>query len=233
MRSALKFVLALLVTTLLMLAFRALCLTTYTVEGDALKPSFVNGDHVLVNRWSYGLRTGGGRLLGCARWFGSPPGRGDLVAFNCPLDSASPVAYRPVYICFCTALPGDSVKTGGMTMTVPGRMHIISVTEQNAPLLSFIYNHYENRKAAVRGGTLYLDGTPTRCAAFSKDYYWMTSGRRNDYNDSRFFGFVPDDHIIGKVSMLLYSVDPNRPFYDCLRSGRTLLNIRTDARKVP
>ena len=90
MKFALKFVMALIVTTLLMLAFRALVFTVYTVRGTALEPCLVDGDRVLVNRWSYGLRAGGYGPFGYARWIGSQVERGDLVVFNNP----DAMAYR-------------------------------------------------------------------------------------------------------------------------------------------
>jgi len=233
MRSALKFLLALAVTVCLMLCFRALFFTIYTVEGTAFEPVFTAGDHVLVSRWSYGLRTGGGRLFGYARWMASQPSRGDLVAFNVPLDTVSPVACHPVYLCFCKALPGDTVSVGDSRLQLPGRRHIIRVTADNMRFLSFLYNRYEGKKAAVKGNSLYIDGRITRCASFSKDYYWMSSARQRDCNDSRFFGPVPEDHLIGKAVMLLYSVDAARPFYDCLRAERSLLFIKSGASAKP
>lgn len=233
MRSALKFLLALAVTVCLMLAFRALFFTAYTVEGAALEPDFTAGDRVLVNRWSYGLRTGGGRLFGYARWMGSQPSRGDLVAFNFPLDTINPVACRPVYLCFCEALPGDTVSVGNSRLQLPGRHNIMRVTADNVRFLSFLYNRYEGKKAIVKDSSLYVDGRITRCAAFSKDYYWMSSGHKRNCNDSRFFGPVPEDHLIGKAAMLLYSVDAARPFYDCLRTERTLLFIKSGTAAKP
>ena len=58
MRSTLKFLIVLAVSLLVMLVFRALAFTVYAVGGKALEPDFKAGDRVLVNRWSYGLRTG-------------------------------------------------------------------------------------------------------------------------------------------------------------------------------
>ena len=114
MRSALKFVMALIVTILLMLAFRALVFTVYTVSGSGLEPCFVSGDRVLVNRWSYGLRTGGGPYFRYTRWMPSPVERGDLVAFNCPADSSVPFTSLPVSACYCTGVPGDTVMADGV-----------------------------------------------------------------------------------------------------------------------
>lgn len=211
MRSALKFVMALIVTILLMLAFRALVFTVYTVSGSGLEPCFVSGDRVLVNTKA--------RMP-------SPVERGDLVAFNCPADSSLPFTSLPVSACYCTGVPGDTVMADGVRLMVPGRDHIVKVSESNMRLLCFLYNRYEGRNAEIADGRLIVDGAETRCAAFGNDYYWFSSGRPSEPYDSRFFGFVPETHIIGKVSVLLYSVDPSLPFYECLRPGRNMQLIR-------
>lgn len=229
MRSALKFLLVLWVAICVMLAVRALCFTTFTVEGAALEPALINGDRVLVNKWSYGLRTVGFGREDYVRWFEAQPRRGDLVAFNYPPDGARRISDRPVYVCFCTGLPGDTVRAADVVMTVPGRMHALGVTPRNASLVSYIYNHFEGRRSAVRDGRLYVDGRQVRCASFTRDYYWMSSSSRSNANDSRLFGFVPADCLIGRVSMLLYSVDPARPFFYSLRRGRALLFLQNPA----
>lgn len=223
MKSALKFLLALGVAICVMLLIRALCFTTYTVEGAALEPVLINGDRVLVNKWNYGLRVTGLGGDACQRWFEAQPSHGDLVAFNYPLDVKRQISDRPVYICFCTGLPGDTVRASGTVMTVPGRMHAMCVTPRNAGLISYIYNNFEGRRAAVKDSCLYVDGRQVRCASFTRDYYWMSSSSRANVNDSRFFGFVPADFLIGRVSMLLYSIDSTRPLDKCVRKERTLL----------
>jgi len=232
MKNVLKLLLALTIAVCLMLCVRALFFTIYTVNGSALEPVLTVGDRVLVNRWSYGLRTGGGRFFDYTRWMASQPSRGDLVAFNFPLDTARSIARRPVYICFCKAVPGDSVSIGGKRLIVPGRRHIVRISADNINLLSFLYNRYEGREATVKGGNLYVDGRMTRCAAFSKDYYWMSAVNKSDFNDSRFFGLVPETHLIGKVSMLLYSIDSTRPLPNRLRTERTLLFINSGGKGV-
>ena len=104
MRSAWKFLVALTVAFTVMLAFRALAFTTYYVDGNSLEPHFYEGDHVVVNRWSYGLRTGGGKLFAYGRLCRQQVRRGDLIAFD---DSMG-----HVFIGRCTALPGDTVGLG-------------------------------------------------------------------------------------------------------------------------
>ena len=101
MRSTLKFLITLAVSLLVMLAFRALVFSVYAVDGTALEPDFKAGDRVLVNRWSYGLRTGGEGLFNYGRLCRQMPTVGDFVAFE---DSTG-----AVMIGRCKALPGDTV----------------------------------------------------------------------------------------------------------------------------
>lgn len=229
----LKFIVAVAVTTVLMMCFRCLALTVYTVSGEALEPSFIDGDRVLVNRWSYGLRGGDGRLFRYMRWMPRQVERGDLVAFNCPADSTRRVSSRPVYFCYCKAVPGDTVRAQGMELTVPGRSHNVRVTKSNMRLIAYLYNRYEGRKAVVKGGRLTVDGAQVRCADFVNDYYWLYSGQPDNANDSRYFGFVPESHVIGRVSMLLYSIAPGKSVLERLRPGRSLLFINSQPAGKP
>ena len=102
MRNALKFIVAIVVALVVMLAFRALVMTVCTVGGDGLLPVFHNGDHVVVNRWSYGLRTGEkGSLFDYGRICRQEIKKGDFIAFE---DSVG-----NVLICKCAAVPGDTI----------------------------------------------------------------------------------------------------------------------------
>ena len=102
MRSTFKFIVALAVALVVMLAFRALVMTVCTVDGKGLEPVFQAGDHVVVNRWSYGLRTGKkGGLFDYGRICRQEIKKGDFIAFE---DSVG-----KVLICRCAALPGDTI----------------------------------------------------------------------------------------------------------------------------
>ena len=63
----LKFVIVFAAAFVLMLAFRALAFSVYTVEGKGLQPVYIQGDRLLVNKWSYGLRIDGGGMLPYSR----------------------------------------------------------------------------------------------------------------------------------------------------------------------
>ena len=116
MRNILKFLLVLAVSLLLMLVFRALVFTVYEVEGRGLEPEFLPGDRVLVNRWSYGLRTGGGKaLFSYGRLCRQQVQLGDLVAYEDPRDST----HSSVLFGRCRALPGDTVRYQGRLEMMP------------------------------------------------------------------------------------------------------------------
>lgn len=116
MANWLKYAIALASALALMLAFRALALSIHGVTGSGLAPLFHDGDRLLVNRCSYGLRVDGNGLLPYARLMRTPVERGDIVAFSVPGDSLA----DGVVIARCAAVPGDTIRTTSGLLTVPG-----------------------------------------------------------------------------------------------------------------
>ena len=84
------------------------------------------------------------------------------------------------------------------------------VQKHTFSLLSFIRN---NRKNANGDSAVYLritiDGKPVTSYTFKQDYYFMMGDNRDNSLDSRFWGFVPEDHIVGKAVFVWMSLDPN------------------------
>lgn len=121
MRKTFKFLVVLIVALVLMLCFRVLVFTIYTIDGQGLSPLFCQGDRVLINRWSYGLRVGGeGSPFGYGRIGRRTVRRGDIVAFENPQNPDE------VLICRCKALPGDTVQHEGQAFVVPGIINCAS-----------------------------------------------------------------------------------------------------------
>ena len=115
MRNTLRFLLSLAVALVLMVAARSLVATVYTVDTTGMEPWFEQGDRILVNRWSYGLRTGvDEQLFSYGRLLRQPVKKGDLIAFEDPNDR------NRVQMACCQALPGDTIRHGGRTEIVPG-----------------------------------------------------------------------------------------------------------------
>ena len=126
MANWLKYVIAFASAFALMLAIRTLAFSIHSVEGSGLAPLFQNGDRLLINRCSYGLRIEGNGILPYSRLMRSPVQRGDIVAFTIPCNSltdSQSVALQSVegiFIARCKAVPGDTISTQEGPLLVPG-----------------------------------------------------------------------------------------------------------------
>lgn len=113
----LKYVIAFASAFLLMMAVRTLALSIHAVTGDGLSPLYKNGDRLLINRCSYGLRIAGNGLLPYSRLLRQPVKRGDIVVFTPPEGFGFPTG---TCIARCKAIPGDTIRTTSGTLIVPG-----------------------------------------------------------------------------------------------------------------
>ena len=115
MRNWLKYVIAFASAFTLMLAIRTLAFSIHSVEGNGLAPLYQNGDRLLINRCSYGLRIEGNGILPYSRLMRRPVQRGDIVAFTVPCESVA-----GAFIARCKAVPGDTIHTQEGPLLVPG-----------------------------------------------------------------------------------------------------------------
>ena len=90
----------------------------------------------------------------------------------------------------------------------------------NAKLLCNPVVQHEGRQARLQGDTLWVDGRRVTSYTFTKDYHWVASNNSVSLCDSRLFGFVPDDHIIGRASLIWFSKDTEEPFWHGFRWKR-------------
>ena len=91
------------------------------------------------------------------------------------------------------------------TIIIPKKGMQIQLTEDNFNLYKFIINEYENNNITKMRDVFSVDGKIISTYTFKKDYYFMMGDNRNDSWDSRYFGFIPEEKIIGKVSNVLFS----------------------------
>ena len=98
---------------------------------------------------------------------------------------------------------------------IPEKGKPVKVYPWNVTLLCNTIVRHEGRVASVRGDTLYVGGKPVEAYTFNKNYYWMASNNPVNLCDSRLFGLVPDDHLIGKLGAFGFHPEKGAFFNEC------------------
>lgn len=306
-----KWILAFAGAVVVVLLLRGFAFTSCLIPSTGMENSIFQGERILVNKWSYGLRVPFMTLLSYHRWGEHPVQQQDIVVFNNPAGIRQPVIdRREVYISRCIGVPGDtllvdslfsatspesklnpdkkrlyaypvskenlitslmhtlSINDDGLMgssdsthvrsfsryeyylleqamngqnwiqplsrkkdielkpLIIPGKGKYIRVYPWNITLLRNTLVMHEGKQAEIKNDTLYIDGKPAQHCYFTKDYYWMGSNNTINLSDSRLFGFVPQDHIIGKASVIWFSKEKGTGLFDGYRWNRFFRTVK-------
>ena len=309
MKKGLKWIIAFIGAALFVLLLRCFAFTSYYIPANGMETSLHCGDRILVNKWSYGLRSPLLSLLPYHRWVEKPVSKEDIVVFNNPANTQAAIDNKEVFISRCIGLPGDTLivdsvftlvspnvtrrfdkayyftypnekeieldsllNTYSMTadtiieidsalqarllpwhiyhnlelnmgkeswlqplshdapsaihpLIVPGKGSTLKVYPWNRTLLMNTLVLHEERDAIIKNNTLYVDNEPVDSVTFTKDYYWMTSNNTINTSDSRLFGFVPHDHLVGKATSIWFSKEPNTGVLSGYRWNRFFTSV--------
>ena len=194
---------------------RSFLFEPFKIPSGSMVPTLLVGDLILVNKFQYGIRM---PVTGTKLIANQDPQRGDVVVFHYPVDP------RIDYIKRVVGVPGDEVVYTGQALTVNGKKvplqsqgdyydedslryaprfaetlgtlpHSILVDPKRPsifrPLDSFV-NFRDNCRYTAEGVTCKVPA----------GHYFMMGDNRDNSQDSRFWGFVPDDHLVGRAFMV-------------------------------
>lgn len=109
---------------------------------------------------------------------------------------------------------------------IPAKGWTVKLNPLNFPLYQRAISVYENNKVQVINGRIYINGKPTDRYTFKMNYYWVMGDNRHDSEDSRYWGFVPENHLIGKAVLIWISWDPDAPVFEKFRWDRFLKPVK-------
>ena len=306
-----KWILAFAGAIAIVLLLRGFAFTSCLIPSTGMENSLFQGERILVNKWSYGLRLPLMSAFSYHRCRERPVQKRDIVVFNNPAGIQQPtIDRREIYISRCIGTPGDTllvdslfsvsspeaqfnpdkkrlytypaskeslitslIRTLSITndglmgsddsthvrsfsryeyylleqaigdrnwirpltekqdkelkpLIVPSKGKALRVYPWNITLLRNTLVMHEGKQAEIKNDTLYIDGKPTQHCFFTKDYYWMASNNSVNLSDSRLFGFVPQDHIIGKASLIWFSKEKGTGIFDGYRWNRFFQSVK-------
>lgn len=194
-----------------MLVIRSAVADWYGVPSSSMYPTLLVGDRILSNRLAYDIKLPFTNIV--LHHVGDPE-RGDIVTFISPADGLRLVKR-------IIGVPGDIVEMRDEQLIINGTPLVYDVAvkalqDDRMPDYDGTQLIQQERLPGIAHGVLLL---PERIALRSfgpmtvpKDQYLMLGDNRDDSRDSRYIGFVPREQLTGRVSRVIFSLDPQR-FY--------------------
>ena len=105
---------------------------------------------------------------------------------------------------------------------IPAKGATVELDTENLPLYERIIRDYEHNTLQVKDETILINGEVATTYTFQQDYYFMMGDNRHNSLDSRYWGFVPEDHIVGTPSIIWLSTDASKSFPKSIRWKRFL-----------
>ena len=108
---------------------------------------------------------------------------------------------------FPNEIPYDWNEDNFGPIIIPKNGMTVELNESNLPLYKKIIREYEKNTLTKRDSSLFVNGKEVTSYTFKKNYYWMMGDNRHRSEDSRYWGYVPEDHVVGKPVLIWFSIE--------------------------
>jgi signal peptidase I len=109
---------------------------------------------------------------------------------------------------------------------IPSRGAAVALDTSNLCIYERIIDVYEANDLRVEGDKIYINNVLATSYTFKMNYYWMMGDNRHNSADSRYWGFVPEDHVVGKPKFIWLSLDKESTGIKKIRLGRMFMKVR-------
>ncbi|WP_426483956.1 signal peptidase I [Flavobacterium sp. 2] len=108
---------------------------------------------------------------------------------------------------------------------IPEAGKTVALTNESLPYYKDIITNYEGNTLELRDSKFFINGKPTTTYTFKQNYYWMMGDNRHNSEDSRYWGYVPENHIVGKPVFIWLSWDTNGKGINKIRWSRVFTTV--------
>lgn len=205
---------------LVVLVLRSFLVEPFRIPSGSMMPTLLAGDFILVNKFSYGIRLPvvGTKIIDIGQ-----PQRGDIVVFRFPKDPAIDYIKRVV------GLPGDRIRYSDKTVYINGEKavqeYVGIYTGVGAGLAMSGASLRMEQLDEVKHEILIQSNRRIAEGEFTvpEGHYFVMGDNRDNSNDSRFWGPVPEDNLVGKAFMIWMNWDSTKSGVTWSRIGTTLI----------
>lgn len=108
---------------------------------------------------------------------------------------------------------------------IPEKGTTVALNKESLPFYKQIIREYEKNDLQMQGDKIFINGSPVTSYTFKQNYYWMMGDNRHNSEDSRFWGFVPFDHVVGKPVFIWFSWNTNGKGLNKIRWERLFTTV--------
>lgn len=194
---------------LIVLLLRSFLVEPFRIPSGSMIPTLLIGDFILVNKFTYGIRL---PVLNAKVIEIGKPSRGDVVVFRYPLDPSTPFIKRVI------GLPGDTVRYEKKTVSVNGEQvsqtpegTYVGVRSASAHTGA---NLFMERQGDVDHRVIVSPNMPSGDGEFKvpAGHYFVLGDNRDNSRDSRFWGYVPEENLVGRAFFIWMNWDGGPDF---------------------